>query len=160
MIRILATLAILAFSETAMPCMVPSPMLFRDHAALANEATTILVVEAISGSASLKNSCQFRVVLALKGSVPEKFPVACRLPGAGNWMTHFSGHSEPEFWQRRSGRLGIKSDCTLIPPAFEIGHYYLVLLGVTPDTKQFEEITGPFDQWLVFVKKQISRSKR
>lgn len=160
MIRILSTLAVLAFSETAMSCMVPPPMLYRDHAALVNEATTVLVVEVISGSASLKNTCQFRVVITLKGSVPEKIPVTCSLPDAESWMTHFSGHSDLEFWQQRSGRLGIKSDCTLIPPTFEVGHYYLVLLGGTADTKQFEEITGPYDQWFVFVKKQILGSKR
>jgi hypothetical protein len=160
MIRTLIALIILSFSEVVMPCMAPSPMLFQDHSAVVNEASTILIVEAISGTNALENTCQFRVILTLKGTVPAQFPVACRLPGAGDWMTHFSGHSETAFWQRRNGRLGIRSDCTLIPPAFEIGHYYLMLLGSKPDTKQFEELAGPFDPWLIFVKKQIPRGKR
>jgi len=156
MIRTLVALVILVFSETAMPCYAPPPTLFRDHVALVKEAKTILVVETISGSATQSTSCQFRLVSTLKGSEPEHIPIVCRLPSAGNWMTHFSAHSETAFWQQRSGRLGIKSDCTLIPPAFEIGHYYLLLLGVTSDTKQFEELADPFDHWLVFVKKQVS----
>lgn len=62
---------------------------------LVNEASLIVIVEAISSSATPENACQFRVVLTLKGNDPEQIPVLCRLPGAGDWMTHFSGHSEP-----------------------------------------------------------------
>lgn len=120
----------------------------------------IVVVEVVSSPPASKSACKFRVIDSLKGTSPGKIPVACRLAGAGNWMRHFSGHSEAEFWQQRGGRLGIKSDCTLIPPVFEIGHYYLLLLGGAPDTKQFEEIANPFDQWLLFIQKQVSRSKR
>ncbi len=159
MIRTLVTLVILGFCETAMPCYAPPPMLFRDHAALVKEADTILVVEAISGSNIQENFCDFRVVSTIKGSTPEHIHVDCRLPNAGDWITHFSAHSETVFWQQRSGRLGITSDCSLAPPAFEIGHHYLILLGVKPDTKQFEELAGPFDQWFVFVNKQVSRGK-
>lgn len=159
MINTLSALAIFAVSGTAMPCYAPPPMLFRDHAVLVKEADTILFVEVMSGSDTQENFCDFRVVSTLKGSEPERIPVDCRLPNAGDWMTHFSAHSEAAFWKQRSGRLGIKNDCTLIHPAFEIGRYYLLFLGVTSDTKQFEELADPFDHWLVFVKKQVSRGK-
>jgi len=157
-LRSFATLAILGFSEIAIPCYAPPATLFRDHAALVKEAKTILIVEAILGSTTSENSCQFRVVSNLKGSKPALIPVDCHLPYAGDWMTHFSAHSEAAFWKQRSGRLGVQSHCTLVPPAFEIGHYYLLLLGITSDSKQFEEITGPFDKWFVFVTKQLSNA--
>jgi len=158
-IRALVVLAILSFSETVLPCHKPPSELFRDHAILAKDATMIVVVEVVSSSPISESTCKFRVIDVLKGTVPEQLPIDCRLAGAGNWMTHFSGHSDAKFWLQRGGRLGIKSDCTLIPPAFEIGHYYLLLLGGAPDTKQFEELASPFDKWLLFIQKQITRSK-
>ncbi|MCQ8183720.1 hypothetical protein NP603_21635 [Methylomonas sp. SURF-1] len=158
--RSLVALVILSFSGAAMPCIAPPPMLFRDHAALVNEAATILIVEAISAPNTPKDTCQFRVIQPLKGTIPEQFPILCRLPSSGDWMTHFSGHTESAFWKQNSGRLGIKSDCTVIPPAFEVNHYYLMLIGGKPDTKQFEELSNPQDKWLIFVNKQLSRGKR
>ena len=155
--KILAALALLGFSTVALPCTVPPPKLFREHAALVAEASVIVIAEAV---ASKDKTCQLRVARTLKGNATESIPVACHLPGAGDWMTHFSAHSEMEFWQLRGGRLGISGDCTVIPPAFEVGHNYLVLLGVSPDTKQFEEIAGPSDKWLVFVEQQLSRGKQ
>ena len=155
--KILAALALLCFSTAALPCTVPPEKLFRDHAALVNEASSIVIAEAVA----LKNkTCQLQIVRTLKGNVTESIPVACHLPGAGDWMTHFSAHSEMEFWQRRGGRLGINGDGTVIPPAFEVGHSYLVLLGISPDTKQFEEIAGSTDKWLVYVEQQLSRGKQ
>ena len=155
--KMLAALALLGFSTVALPCTVPPPKLFRDHAALVAEASAIVIAEAID---SKDKTCQLRVVRMLKGDTTENIPIACHLPSAGDWMTHFSAHSEIEFWQRRGGRLGINGDCTVIPPAFEVGHNYLVLLGVSPDTKQFEEIAGPADKWLIFVEQQLSRGKQ
>ena len=158
MIRALVAVAILSFSIIAVPCSLPPSKLFRDHATIEKEATIIVVVEVVSPSSS-ESACKFRLIESLKGTTPEQVPVVCRLAEAGK-TTHFSGHSETEFWRHRVGRLGIRSDCTLIPPAFEIGHYYLLLLGGTPDTKQFEELANPFDQWFLFILKQISQGKR
>ena len=141
----------LGFCSAALPCTVPPQAVIRDHAALVNEAGVIVIVEAVAGADSKGKTCQLRIVRTLKGNTTKSFQIACRLPGAGDWMTNFSAHSDTEFWQRRGGRLGINGDCTLIPPAFEVGHQYLVFLGVSPDTKQFEEIAGPADKWLVFV---------
>lgn len=111
-----------------------------------------MIAEAV---AAKDNTCQLHLVRTLKGKVKENIPVNCHLPSGGDWMTDFAGHTEINFWQWRSGRLGINGDCTVIPPAFEIGHKYLVLLGIKPDTKQFEEIASPKDKWLTFVEKQI-----
>lgn len=155
--KMLVALDLLGFSTVALPCMVPPPKLFRDHAALVTEASAIGNAEAI---ASKDKTCQLRVVRRLKGDTTENIPIDCHLPSAGDWMTHFSAHSEIEFWQRRGGRLGIDGDCTVIPLAFEVGHNYLMLLGVSPDTKQFEDITGPADKWLFFVEQQLSRGKQ
>jgi hypothetical protein len=157
--KMLVGLALLGLSTVAFPCTVPPPKLFRDPAALVNEASAIVIVEAVAGKASKDKACQLRVVRTLKGNNMESIPIACHLPGTGDWMTHFSAHSEIEFWQRRGGRLGINGDCTVIPPAFEVGHSYLVLLGVSPDTKQFEEIAGSTDKWLIYVEQQLSQGK-
>lgn len=64
-------------------------------------------------------------------------------------------HADDDFWTRRSGRLGIESDCGLIAPAFAIGSTYLVLLA-EPDTKQFEQINTPQDRWLQCVRAHIA----
>ena len=158
--KILAALALLGFSTVALPCTVPPPKLFREHAALVAEASAIVIVEAVASPASKGKSCRLRLVRTLKGNVTKTVLIACHLPSAGYWMTDFKAHSDAVFWQERRGRLGIKGDCSPISPAFEVGHSYLVLIGVSPDTKQYEEIAGSTDQWLVFVEQQLSRGKQ
>ena len=91
----------------------------------------------------------------LKGKSPESLAIECKLAGDGDWMTDFSNQSDEDFWERRGGRLGINGDCTVLPPAFAPGKRYLALLGITPDTKQYEEIGQHDDRWLTFVEARI-----
>ena len=154
-----AAALLIGFSSTAFSCYVPPPELFREHASLVDEASSILLVEAVAGPKPKLGSCQLRVSRTLKGPTPEPLPVTCRLPRAGDWMTDFSAHTAPSFWETRGGRLGITSYCTLVPPAFRVGKTYLVFLGVRPDTKQFEEISGSTDRWLTYVQDRLSQRK-
>ncbi|TQM02370.1 hypothetical protein FB548_3767 [Pseudoxanthomonas sp. 3HH-4] len=70
-------------------------------------------------------------------------------------MTSFSGHTDSSFWTGRGGRLGVESDCSLIAPAFEVNRFYLLILGVKPDSKQFEQLEDTDDKWLQFVEQAL-----
>lgn len=144
-------LLLVALSPSALACYSPPPGILRDHSALVSESGTIVIVEAVATS----TGCELQVVRTLKGTPPQALPIGCRRPGPGDWMTSFSGHTEKSFWEGRGGRLGIEGDCSVIAPAFEIGRSYLLLLGVRPDTKQFEQIDGADDQWLRFVEQVL-----
>jgi hypothetical protein len=126
--------------------------LARDHAVLVAEASSIALVTAVETTDSEK--CALQVVEVLKGDASPVLPFQCRVPASGDWMTSFSDHTDEDFWKWRTGRLGIQGDCSLVPPAFEIGQTYLVLL-TQPDAKQFEQIDSPQDKWLQFVRAQI-----
>jgi len=158
MMKALAVIALFGFSSVATACYVPPPELFRDHAALVDEAKMIFVAEA-KASGNNPKMCQLHIVRALKGIAPATLPINCRTPSSSDWLTDFSAHSDTAFWQRRSGRLGIAGNCTLVSPSFQLGHHYLAILGVEPDTKQFEEVAGPTDRWLIFVQNRLQESK-
>jgi len=146
----LATLG-LAFSGAASACLVPPQDIHRAHDTLVSEATSILLVKAISESSA---GCSFQIVRVLKGRA-DASSIACHLSASDDWMTDFNGHTAPYFWKQRMGRLGVSGSCSVMPPAFEVGHTYVLLLGVRPDTKQFEEVT-PQDKWLLFIKHQLA----
>ena len=150
--RIFLVVLGLALSGAAFACYAPSRDIARAPDALVSEATSILIVKAVPEP---RGGCSLRVVRVLKGH-PGAPLIACYLPKSGNWMTDFNGHKEPSFWEQRLGRLGVRGDCSVIPPAFEVGHTYVLLLGVRPDTKQFEEVT-PQDKWLLFIEHQVGR---
>ncbi len=159
MIRILVAPFILCFSGVVMPCMVPPTRLFRNHAWISKWG----VIDSNCRSNFKFRHTRKRLSISCGSHTERQRSRAdsCSLPFTWRWRLDdtFFRAFWTSFWQQRSGDLGIRSDCTLIPPAFEIGRYYLVLHGGTPDSKDFEELAGPFDQWLVFVKKQISRGK-
>jgi hypothetical protein len=158
--RIFLIPILFCFSSAILSCMVPSPEEYRDHAALVNDSSSIMIVDVLADNASIDKGCQFRLVHVLKGKSPSNIPIACTQIKSDNWTAHFSGHTERRFWKDRIGRLGFKSDCSIIPPTFKVGRYYLLLFGSSPDNKQFEEISGPMDRWFIFVKKQILKNKR
>lgn len=152
--KALTVIAQFSLSSVAMACYIPPAKLFRDHASLVDEAKVIFVAEA-RASANQAEICQIYITYTLKGIAPATLPIICRTPSSGDWLTDFSSHSDKAFWQRRRGRLGIAGNCTLIPPAFQAGRQYLVFLGVEPDSKQFEEVAGPTDRWLKFVRNHL-----
>ena len=128
----------------------------RDHASLVDEARVVLLVRASATQNAL--GCSLTVTRVLKGHAPQVLPVLCRLPASGDWMTDFSAHHDKTFWRGDGGRLGINGDCSVIGPAFTPGKSYLILLGIKPDVKQFEQIGGRGDRWLEFVRARIRRS--
>lgn len=120
---------------------------------MVREAASIILLEAVASG----TSCSLKVVRVLKGRAEDAASVTCRLPSDGDWMTDFSSHTETSFWEG-SGRLGIDGACGVIAPAFSVGEFYLALLGLDPDTKQFEQI-GENDRWLRFVEGRIHASQ-
>jgi hypothetical protein len=75
-------------------------------------------------------------------------------------MTDFDGHDDSNFWVRRSGRLGVNSDCSVHAPAFEIGKKYVLLLGIQPDVKQFEQVSGDQDRWVRYIENLVAARSR
>lgn len=136
--------------SSALACYVMPQEAARDHGTLVDEATAIVLIEAVRSG----QSCSLKVLRVLKGEAPETLAVECRLAGEGDWMTDFSNHNDDSFWEQRDGRLGINGDCTVLPPAFTPSKIYLALLGIEPDTKQYEEIGDNNDRWLVFVEER------
>ncbi|MDR3158538.1 MAG: hypothetical protein LBU11_05930 [Zoogloeaceae bacterium] len=113
----LAPVLLPGFGSAAFSCAVPPLELFRAHASLVEEATSILLVEAVADDAKAEHAvCQLLIVRTLKGAAPESLSelpsIACRLPAAGNWMTDFAAHTDTVFWERREGRLGVTGHCT------------------------------------------------
>jgi hypothetical protein len=141
---------VLLFAHTASACLVPPASIAQEHTSLLVEASAVLLVEAAAVPGDL-SACHLRILHTFKDTRSAPVPVACRTPTSGDWMTDFSGHTESAFWQKRMGRQGVHGDCSVISPAFIVGKQYLVILGTKPDTKQFEQISGPKDQWLHFV---------
>ncbi len=157
--RLFVAAALLLFLESAVACTAPPLSLFRGHESLLTEASAVALVEAVSVQ-DAPSSCTFRVIRTWKGALPAPLPVVCRTPAGGDWMTDFAGHAEAVFWKERAGRLGVSGACSIIPPAFTIGKQYVLLIGIAPDTKQYEQISGPKDEWLRLVEKTLMESRQ
>ncbi len=154
--RLLTILVFLLGTYSALACYTMPADAARDHGALVDEATAIVLLEVVQSG----ESCSLKVVHVLKGKAPKTLTVRCKLAGDGDWMTDFSNHNDDDFWERRGGRLGINGDCTVLPPAFAPGKMYLALLGIAPDTKQYEEIGDNNDRWLAFVEERVERERK
>lgn len=150
--RAAALLSLIFGNCAALACIVAPSEVVRDHGELVDEATAIVLLEAVEHG----DSCALRVSRVLKGLMPDPLNIDCRTPQDGDWITDFSNHSNEEFWTSRAGRLGIKGDCSVIPPAFMVGKSYLAFLGVEPDTKQFEQLGDEGDRWLEFVESRTN----
>lgn len=153
--RLLVPFSMLCFSHMALACRVTPMNLYREHADLIGGATAIVLAEAVVGHEATSNSCRFRLVRTLKGRTSSDISVSCRSPFAGESTTDLSSHNVTAFWQQRMGRVTYGTTCQLIPPVFTVGHKYLLIIGVEPDTKQFEEIVEPNDKWLLFVEQHL-----
>lgn len=141
----------------AVCCTVPPQHILREHDTLLAEVRSIVLVEVAPGRTG--SSCRFKVLRTWKTPVA-RIPIACRVPGDGDWMTDFSAHSDKTFWQDRVGRLGVNGDCTIAHPAFSVGEKYLLFLGMAPDLKQFEQVSSAGDRWLRYVEQHVSRAPR
>jgi hypothetical protein len=148
--RTLCVIIGLVIAGPAMACFVPPPEIFRSHRALVDEAKAIVLFEVVASG----SSCTLKVVRVLKGDGEDVASVRCWLPGDGDWITDFASHTDTSFWEG-FGRLGVNTDCSVNPPGFVVGQLYLGLLGIAPDTKQFEQIGSETDRWLAFVEDQL-----
>ncbi len=152
--------AMLCFSHMAMACRLAPMNFFREHGDLIAEASVIVLAEAVVGHDATSSSCRFRLVRTLKGQAPSDISVSCWPSLAGESTSNLSSHTAPVFWQGRMGRVTYGITCRLLPPVFTVGHKYLLILGVEPDTKQFEEIVEPNDKWLLFIEQHLQQDER
>jgi hypothetical protein len=155
--RVVVAIAVAGFSCLAHSCAVQPSNLYRDHAALIGEAQAIVLAEAIVDKQALPNSCRFRVKRVLKGQVADQVVVPCRPQLFGEMAADPRSHNDSSFWQSHMGRVTYGTTCQIVKPAFVAGHHYLLLLGIEPDTKQFEEIRRADDKWLLFVEQYLQR---
>jgi hypothetical protein len=149
----LIAILLATLSPAALACYGPPAAANRDHASLVQEATAILLVEVRPG---FDKSCQMHVLRTLKGDASSLLLVPCRIGGPAEFRTSFNGHDLSEhFWHDRVGSLGFDVDCSVRPPTFNVGRSYLILLGIAPDSKEFEPIDSMNDHWLQFVQKEL-----
>lgn len=154
LLRRLLLLSLVAAPSWVVACLVPPQHIYRGHDELLNEARQVLLVEA-RAAADAPGGCRLEVIKSWKEPAPRIAPVACIAPTDEEWMTSFEAHTDPEFWNGRDGRLGVNPDCTVMRPAFNVGRRYLVLLGIAPDLKQFEEVAAERDRWLAHVERRL-----
>ena len=150
-------IALVCLIEGAAGCMVPPPSVLREHTSLLSEANSVALVEVVQGAGS---KCVLRTLRSWKAAPPKPLPLACKTPTEGHWITDFADHKEIGFWKGRMGRLGVSADCSVLPPAFLVGKQYVLLLGIAPDTKQYEQVSGATDEWLRFVEQTLRGSRR
>jgi hypothetical protein len=149
-----AILLVLIFGScSALACVAMPPKFMRDHATLVDDATAIALIQAVAQG----EGCELQVSRVLKGTKADFLNVDCRTPQIGDETTDFSNHQEDTFWKYRAGRISIYSDCNIRPPSFAVGKTYLAILGIEPDSKQFEQIGDADDRWLEFVESRINR---
>jgi hypothetical protein len=142
-------------------CFTTPEELERPHAEVVKAAKQIFWAEVISTKPSKIGedarkpvTYSLRVVRVLKGDVRPVVEIQGDGDLSGIWDTTFANHEQDEFWKGASGRMGIKGDCTMVPPLFVQGKRYLVLLGMPEDTKQYERVDVSNDRWFTFVEKQ------
>jgi|SRR5580658_460544 hypothetical protein len=141
-----------AVATPSWACYVPPPTIIRDPVSLIDDASAIVLVKAISDPTG-RAGCILQPLRPLKGNIPSNLEFDCRQPRSGDWMTNFNWHNDPKFWPAVLGRLGVAADCSVIAPAFEIGHDYLLFIGIKPDLKEAEEVRAG-DRWLAFMARQ------
>ena len=139
-------------------CIGMPQSLTRPHAEVVAEAKLIFLAEVVDVKSTSKVSAakkpvryRLKVIRVLKGKVG----LTVKLDGEGDlsgiWDTTFSDHTDNEFWNKYSGRMGILGDCAMVLPHFLLGKQYLVLISPAEDTKQFERVDIKYDRWLQYV---------
>ena len=150
--------------RTVLACSTMPENLARPHAAVVREAKQIFWAEVIDSQpirhvekARKAVRYKLKVLRVLKGQVGSTI----ELDGEGDlsviWDTTFANHTEDEFWNGSSGRMGVEGDCSMVPPHFIIGKRYLVIVSAAEDTKQFERVDNEDDRWLKYVESKTPR---
>ena len=155
----LPTLLVTVACVPSWACIAPPDHFNRGHASLVKEAKGIVIAQARAYKNEAQK-CELVVTQVLKGNASEHLPLTCHIAKSGDWVTSFHGHTEQSFWNSATGRRGVESDCTLQSPTYQVGKSYVILLGIEPDTKQLEEISGPNDKWLLFIRERLARTKK
>jgi hypothetical protein len=149
--RLAAAIFFVGLAQASWACFVPPPELMRSTDEIIGEASAIVVVEANAPPGS-DGACSLRVVRTLKGQAPPSTQIPCHLGSD----TDFNHHAYKEPFWTGLGRLGIDPACRLESQAFYIGHRYLLLIGIAPDTKQSEQVDSPKDKWLAYVARRVA----
>jgi hypothetical protein len=158
--------AALLMSGPVLPCFGPPQELTKPHAQVVAEARQIFLAEIVDtrpkrAEAGVRENTMYRmrVLRVLKGKVASTYDLAGEGDLSGIWDTTFDDHSAPKFWNPASGRMGFHGDCTMVSPAFVKGRRYLLVLGGSPDTKQYERVDNSADLWLKYVEKQAQTGR-
>jgi hypothetical protein len=161
----LATAAGWLTSGMAFACLTMPRDLARPHAGVIADAKQIFWAEVVGtqaiwkvGKARKPVRYKLRVLRVFKGRTGSTFNLEGENESSG-WDTTFHEHADDEFWKRASGRMGIMGDCSMEPPHFVVGKRYLVILGLSADTKQFERVDSEGDRWLKYVEKTAAGAK-
>jgi hypothetical protein len=149
------SLVALLFCSIAWPCRIAPQTLVRDHTALLKEAEVVVLAQAVEDQTLDPETCRFHILRTLKGMVHEEFVLPCQSLSHEKAQEEYTNHDDPSFWEKRMGRVMFGTNCQLMKPAFIATHQYLLILGVSPDTKQFEEINESTDKWLMFVDQHL-----
>ena len=155
-----ASLALL-HSRAALACEGVPDELARPHESLVSEASAIFLAEIIGSKptklvpgARRPVTYVLRVLVTYKGDPKSSVVIEGDGDLSGIWDTTFSDHTDPDFWERQDGRMGIQGSCEMVPAHFIVGKRYLVFQGVRPDTKQFERVDSDSDRWILYVRSQ------
>jgi hypothetical protein len=131
--------------------------LARPHAAVISEAKQIYWAEVLGSKPTrlggkARNPVRYtlKVLRTLKGQVGATAEIDGEGDLSGIWDTTFTNHTDDEFWRQSSGRMGVKGDCSMVPPHFIIGKRYLIVISPSEDTKQFERVDTQDDRWLQY----------
>lgn len=146
------------FPASIFACSVMPRNLVRPHAAVITEAKQIFWAEIVStqpvehvDGARKPVRYKLRVLRVFKGHVGSRMELAGDGDLSGIWDTTFENHASEEFWKKSSGRMGVESDCSMVPPQFITGKRYLIILSDSEDTKQFERVDSEDDRWMKYV---------
>lgn len=137
-------------------CLKPPDTIRRDHKALIREANAIVVGHVVKVPSDTTGEYELMLDRALKGTSEKHIGIHGRVSKTSNPVTTFNNHQEADFWYDRLGRLEIAPDCTVLFPTFSANDKYVLLLGIRPDTKQFERVSLDNDAWIEFIQQEVA----
>jgi hypothetical protein len=180
-ISLITVLVTLGASSLSQACFVATPEQTAPWQELVRRANTVVLVEAVSPSAS-NNTAASATGSAATPATKAKFQVLAVLKGAANptiemddvialpkpdpknadkpfdaQAASFNDHHDKQFWRNGAGRTTPGPDCQ-IRPSFVVGQKYLVFQDKPYHVKSFEMIRTENDEWLAKVKAEIKKS--
>ena len=127
---------VLLSADSALACFSMPRNLARPHPAVIAEAKQIYWAEVLGSKPTrlggkARNPVRYtlRVLRTLKGQAGATAEIDGEGDLSGIGDTTFTNHTDDEFWRQSSGRMGVKGDCSMVPPHFIIGKRYLIVIS-------------------------------